>query len=61
VVFFELREEARIHKALADQLKLKEIGKITPVLGGTETSVVIIPEIKFGDLKLTNVPRSSTT
>ncbi|HEY0137534.1 MAG TPA: tetratricopeptide repeat protein [Nannocystis sp.] len=55
IVFFELREEARIHKALADQLKLKELGKITPI-AGTETSVVLIPEIKFGDLKLTNVP-----
>jgi tetratricopeptide (TPR) repeat protein len=56
VVFFELREEARIHKALADQLKLKELGKITPMLAQAETSVVLIPEIKFGDLKLTNVP-----
>lgn len=55
VVFFELREEARIHKPLADQLKLKELGKITPI-GGTETSVVLIPEITFGDLKLSNVP-----
>lgn len=55
IVFFELREEARIHKALADQLKLKELGKITPV-GGAETSVVLIPEVKFGDLKLTNIP-----
>jgi tetratricopeptide (TPR) repeat protein len=56
VVFFELREEARIHKAFADQLKLKELGKIKPMLSETETSVVLIPEIKFGDLKLTNVP-----
>ncbi len=55
VVFFELREEARIHKALADQLKLKPLGKITPI-GGAETSVVLIPEVKFGDLTLTNVP-----
>ena len=55
IVFFELREEARIHKALADQLKLKPLGKITP-MGGTETNVVLIPEIKFGDLKLSNVP-----
>ena len=55
IVFFELREEARIHKALADQLKLKELGKITPI-AGTETSVVLIPEITFGELKLTNVP-----
>jgi len=55
VVFFELREEARIHKALAAQLKLKELGKITPI-GGTETSVVLIPEVKFGELTLSNVP-----
>ena len=56
VVFFELREEARIHKALADQLKLKPLGKITPIGGTAETSVVLIPEVKFGDLTLTNVP-----
>lgn len=55
IVFFELREEARIHKELADQLKLKELGKITPI-GGAETSVVLIPEIKFGDLTLSNIP-----
>jgi len=56
VVFFELREEARIHKPLADQLKLKELGKITPIGGNSETSVVLIPELKFGDLTLSNVP-----
>ncbi|MBL9106529.1 MAG: hypothetical protein JNL82_36735 [Myxococcales bacterium] len=56
IVFFELREEARIHKALADQLKLAELGKITPAGAAAETSVVLIPEIKFGDLKLTNIP-----
>ena len=56
VVFFELREEARIHKPLADQLKLKEVGKITPIGATAETSVVLIPEIKFGDLKLSNIP-----
>jgi tetratricopeptide (TPR) repeat protein len=56
VVFFELREEARIHKAFADQLKLKEIGKIKPLGGDVETSIVIVPEVKFGDLKLSNVP-----
>jgi hypothetical protein len=56
VVLFELKEEARVHKAFADKLKLKELGKITPMLQANETSVVIIPEIKFGDLKLTNVP-----
>lgn len=56
VVFFELREEARIHKALAAQLKLKELGKITPIGAAAEAAVVLIPEIKFGDLKLTNVP-----
>ncbi len=55
IVFFELREEARIHKGLAAQLKLKELGKITPI-GGVESGVVIIPEIKFGDLTLRNVP-----
>lgn len=56
VVFFELREEARIHKAFAEQLKLKEIGKIKPLGAEAESPIVIVPEIKFGDLKLTNVP-----
>jgi len=56
VVLFELKEEARVHKAFADKLKLKELGKIKPMLQANETSVVIIPEIAFGDLKLTNVP-----
>lgn len=56
VVFLELREEARIHKAFADALKLKEIAKIKPLGADAETSLVLIPEIKFGDLKITNVP-----
>lgn len=56
VVLLELREEARIHKPLADQLKLKEIAKIKTFGADAETSIVLVPEIKFGDLKLTNVP-----
>lgn len=56
VLLLELREEARIHKAFADQLKLKEVAKIKPLGAEAETSIVIVPEIKFGDLKLTNVP-----
>lgn len=56
VVFFELREEARVHKDLVAKLKLKEVGKIKPAGADAETSVVLVPEIKFGDLKLTNVP-----
>ncbi len=56
VLLLELREEARIHKALADQLKLKEIAKIKTFGSDTETSIVLIPEVKFGDLKITNIP-----
>lgn len=56
VVFFELREEARIHKDFAAQLKLKEIAKVKPFGSDAETGLVIVPEIKFGDLTLRNVP-----
>ncbi|WAS94633.1 tetratricopeptide repeat protein [Nannocystis punicea] len=56
VLLLELREEARIHKAFADQLKLKEVAKIKTFGSDAETSIVLIPEIKFGDLKITNVP-----
>jgi len=56
VIFLELREEARVHKAFADALKLKEIAKIKPLGADAETSLVLIPEVKFGDLKITNIP-----
>ena len=56
VLLLELREEARVHKAFADQLGLKEVAKITPLGADAETSIVLIPEIQFGDLKITNVP-----
>jgi len=56
VLLLELREEARIHKAFADQLKLKEVAKIKTFGSDTETGIVIVPEVKFGDLKITNVP-----
>lgn len=56
VLLLELREEARIDKGLATQLKLKEIAKIKPFGSDAETGIVLIPEVKFGDLKITNVP-----
>ena len=48
MLLLELREEARIHKALADQLKLKEVAKIKPFGADAETSIVIVPEVKDG-------------
>ncbi|HEY8378589.1 MAG TPA: tetratricopeptide repeat protein, partial [Nannocystis sp.] len=56
VLLLELREEARIDKALAAQLKLKEIAKIKPFGSDAETGIVLVPEVKFGDLKITNIP-----
>lgn len=56
VVFFELREEARIHADLAKSLKLKPLGKMKPIGVDTEQDVVLVPEVKIGDLKIKNVP-----
>ncbi|MBC8072515.1 MAG: tetratricopeptide repeat protein [Deltaproteobacteria bacterium] len=56
VVFFEGREECLIDADLAKTLKLPEVAKFKPIDSAEEQSIVIIPEIKFGDLKLEKVP-----
>ncbi|MGB1276499.1 MAG: tetratricopeptide repeat protein, partial [Nannocystaceae bacterium] len=56
VVFFEVREEARIHTELAATLQLKPIGKVKPAGSDAEVDIVLIPEVKFGDLTVKNVP-----
>jgi len=56
VILFEMREETKIHRPLADRLKLTELGRFTPLGAQSEVSVVLIPELAFGDLKLLNVP-----
>lgn len=56
VVFNEGREEALIDSATAAALKLAPVGKLKPIDSQNEENIVIIPEIKFGDLKLKNVP-----
>jgi tetratricopeptide (TPR) repeat protein len=56
VVFFENVEEAVVDKALVAKLKLKSLGKMTPLGQSAETDIVLVPEIKFGELTLKNVP-----
>lgn len=56
VVFNEGREECLIDTATAEALKLAPVGKLKPIDSQNEENIVIIPEIKFGDLKLKNVP-----
>ena len=56
VIFFEMREESVIDTALVKKLKLKEVGKYKPVGSEDEVKIVLVPEIKFGDLSLKNIP-----
>ncbi len=56
VVFQEMQEEAHIDKGLVAKLKLKEIAKLKPAGGTEEVGVVMIPEVKFGELTIKNVP-----
>ncbi len=55
-LFYEVREEARINKEFAAQLGLKPVGKVTPAGTAEELDIVIIPEIKLGNMTLKNVP-----
>ncbi len=56
IIFNEGREEALIDADLAAALKLAAVGKLKPIDSDKEETIVLIPEIKFGDLKLENVP-----
>ncbi len=55
-VFFELLNETRISTELAATLKLEEVGKVTPFAMAEEMPIVIIPEVKIGELTLKQVP-----
>lgn len=56
VVFFESIEETRIDAGLVATLGLKPIGKMTPLGQEAETDIVLVPEVKFGELTMKNVP-----
>jgi hypothetical protein len=57
VVFLEIREEALIDIELAKKLKLPELAKFKPLdAGGEAQAIVLVPEVKFGDLTIKNVP-----
>jgi len=56
VIFLETREEAVIDGGLAKTLGLKTLAKYKPPGAEAEVSVVLIPEIKFGELALKNIP-----
>ncbi len=56
IVFFEVREEARIHTELVATLGLKPVGKVKPAGAEAEVDIVLIPEVKLGDLTVKNVP-----
>ncbi|MEX1366150.1 MAG: hypothetical protein AB1Z98_23700 [Nannocystaceae bacterium] len=55
-IFLETREEAVIDSQMVKTLGLKEVGKYTAPGTETEVAIVIVPEIKFGELSLVNVP-----
>jgi tetratricopeptide (TPR) repeat protein len=55
-VWFELFNEARINPELVATLGLEEVGKVTPLGLETELPIVVIPEIKVGELTIKNVP-----
>lgn len=57
-IFLETREEAVIDANLVKTLGLKELAKYKPPGAEAEVPIVIIPEIKIGDLAIKNVPAS---
>lgn len=60
-IVLEVKEETQIDAGMAKKLKLKEVGKVKALGTDEEQAVVIIPEIKFGDLSLKNVPATVTS
>ncbi len=55
-VFLEVREEAIVDPGLVKRLKLEKLGEVA--LPGTEEKrdIVVVPEVKFGDVAIKNVP-----
>jgi len=56
VIFFENVEECIVDAELVATLGLKSVGKITPLGQEAETDIVLVPEVKFGELAMKNVP-----
>jgi tetratricopeptide (TPR) repeat protein len=56
VLMLENTEEAVIDADLAKTLKLPEVGKYKALGQENEEPIVLIPEIAFGEMKMTNVP-----
>ncbi|MGH1345184.1 MAG: hypothetical protein ACRBN8_26720 [Nannocystales bacterium] len=56
VIFFESVEETVIDAGLVATLGLKSVGKMTPLGQEAETDIVLVPEVKFGELTMKNVP-----
>lgn len=56
VVLLEMREEARIDRALADRLGLRELGRFIPLGEKAEAAVVLVPQVAFGELTIHDVP-----
>ncbi|MEM6295027.1 MAG: hypothetical protein AAGA54_27390 [Myxococcota bacterium] len=56
VIFFENVEETIVDAEMVKTLGLKSVGKITPLGQEAETDIVLIPELKFGDLAVKNIP-----
>lgn len=55
-IFFELLNETRISTELAATLDLKPVGKVTPFAMPDEMDIVIVPEVKIGELTIKQVP-----
>lgn len=56
VVFVETREEAVIDATLAKKLGIKELAKYKPPGADQEVPIALIPEVKFGNLTISNIP-----
>lgn len=56
VIFFENIEETIVDAALVQTLGLKSLGKMTPLGQEGEVDIVLVPEVKFGELTIKNVP-----
>ena len=56
VLLLEIREESVVDPGLVKKLKLESVGKVKPVGQEEEQDVVIVPELKFGDMTVKNVP-----
>jgi tetratricopeptide (TPR) repeat protein len=56
VVFLEGRVEALVDTEFAAKIGAKELAKLTPVGMEEGTGLVLLPELKFGELVIRNVP-----